>query len=136
MIVYLNGAYLPREEARISPEDRGFLFADAIYEVARFYRGRAFHLEEHLQRMREGLAALRIDADPSFYPPVAVRLLQANGLSDAEGAVYAQVGGGGGPGRHGVPRRGTARTVFAFARASDPPPSPAGGRAILLPDER
>ncbi|HSP94810.1 MAG TPA: D-amino acid aminotransferase, partial [Thermoanaerobaculia bacterium] len=33
MIVYLNGAYLPREEARISPEDRGFLFADAIYEV-------------------------------------------------------------------------------------------------------
>ncbi len=58
MIVYLNGEYLPREQARISPEDRGFLFADAVYEVARFWRGRPFHLPEHLERMGEGLAAL------------------------------------------------------------------------------
>ena len=68
MIVYLNGDLLPREEAKISPEDRGFLFADAIYEVARFYRGGPYHLEEHLERMREGLAAIRIDADPAFLP--------------------------------------------------------------------
>ena len=40
MLVYLNGDYMPKEEARISPEDRGFLFADGAYEVFHAYEGR------------------------------------------------------------------------------------------------
>jgi len=52
VIVYLNGRFLPREEAKISPEDRGFLFADAIYEVVRFASGRPYRLAEHLRRRR------------------------------------------------------------------------------------
>jgi D-alanine transaminase len=136
VIVYLNGAYLPREEARISPEDRGFLFADAVYEVVRFHRSRAFHLAEHLKRLREGLAALRIEASADFYPDVAGRLLAENGLSDRDAIVYAQISRGAAPRTHVFPPAGTPPTIFAFARPSDPPPPAAGGSAILLPDER
>ena len=136
MIVYLNGEYLPREEARISPEDRGFMFADAIYEVARFYRGRQYRLAEHLKRMRDGLAAVRIGADPAFYPEVARRLLEENGLTDADAIVYAQVSRGVAPRAHAFPAATVRPTIFAFARAADPEPPPEGGRAILVPDER
>jgi len=136
MIVYLNGEYLPLEQARISPEDRGFLFADAIYEVARFYRGRPFHLSEHLARMREGLAALEISVDANFYTEAATRLLEANQLAGGDAIVYAQVSRGAAPRAHGFPPAGTRPTIFAQARASDPMTAVAGGRAILLPDER
>lgn len=136
MIVYLNGTYLPREEAKISPEDRGFMFADAIYEVARFYRGRQYRLAEHLRRMRDGLAAVRIAQDPAFYPEVARRLLEENRLTDADAIVYAQVSRGVAPRAHAFPAATVRPTVFAFARAADPEPPPAGGRAILVPDER
>ena len=136
MIVYLNGAYLPREEAKISPEDRGFMFADAIYEVARFYRGRQYRLAEHLRRMRDGLAAVRIGADPAFYPDVARRLLEENGLTDADAIVYAQVSRGVAPRAHAFPAASVRPTIFAFARAADSEPPPEGGRAILVPDER
>jgi D-alanine transaminase len=136
MIVYLNGEYLPRDQARISPEDRGFLFADAIYEVVRFYRGRAYHLPEHIERMRDGLTAVRIGADPDFYPEVASRLLAENNLADADAIVYAQVSRGAAPRTHAFPPAGTKPTVFAFARAADAEPPSEGGRAILVPDER
>lgn len=135
-IVYLDGRFLPIEEARLSPLDRGFLFGDAIYEVARFHRSRGFHVPEHLERMREGLHALRIDVDPAFYPEVAARLLTENGLADADAIVYAQVSRGAAARVHAFPPPGTRPTVFAFARASDPPPPPGGGRAILVDDER
>ncbi len=136
MIVYLNGGYLPLEEARVSPLDRGFLFADAIYEVARFYRGKPYRLAEHLERMREGLAVARISVDPSFYPEVAQRLLAENDLASDDAIVYAQVSRGAAPRVHAFPPAGTTPTTFAFARRSDPPPPPEGGRAILFPDER
>jgi D-alanine transaminase len=136
MIFYVNGEYVPREKAAISPEDRGFLFGDAIYEVARFFRGRGFHLEEHIARMQEGLAALRIAAEASFYPEVARELLRRNALAEADAIVYAQVSRGAAPRTHAFPPDGTRPTIFAFARASDPPPPPGGGRAILAPDER
>ncbi len=136
MIVYLNGQYLPREEAHISPEDRGFLFADAIYEVARFYRGRQYRLAGHMDRMRAGLAAVRIAADPSFYPGVAARLLEENSLAQSDAIVYAQISRGAAPRTHAFPPASVPPTVFAFARASDPEPPPEGGRAILVPDER
>jgi D-alanine transaminase len=136
MIVFVNGRYVPREQAAISPEDRGFLFADAIYEVVRFHRGRPFHLEEHLQRMREGLAAVRIGADAGFYPDVAARLLAENDLAASDATVYAQVSRGAAPRRHVFPPAGTPPTIFAFARESDPPPPAEGGAAILVPDER
>jgi len=136
VIVYWNGAYVPLEKAHLSPLDRGFLFADGLYEVSRFYRGRPYHLEEHVARLAEGLAALRLSVDAAFYAEVSQRLLDENGLRDSDATVYAQVTRGAAPRTHAFPPAGTPPTVFAFARASDPPLPREGGRAILVPDER
>ena len=62
--VYLNGKFLPKEGAQISVEDRGFLLSDGVYEVTPAYWGKFFRLEGHLDRLRGGLASLRIDYDP------------------------------------------------------------------------
>jgi D-alanine transaminase len=136
VIVYLNGRFLPREEAHLSPEDRGFLFADAIYEVVRYLGGRPYRLGDHLARMRDGLNAIRIPADPSFFPEVASRLIAENGLGNEDALVYAQVSRGAAPRYHAFPPEGTPPTIFAYARRTDPPPPPGGGRAIFVPDER
>ena len=136
VFVYLNGRFVPREEAHLSPEDRGFLFADAIYEVVRYSGGHPYRLGEHLERMRDGLTAIRIAADPQFFPPVASRLLAENGLEKDDTLVYAQVSRGAAPRYHAFPPEGTPPTIFAFARRTDPAPPPEGGRAILVPDER
>jgi D-alanine transaminase len=135
-IVYLDGRFVPEAEARLSPLDRGFLFADAIYEVVRYDRGRPYRLEEHLSRMREGLDAIRIRATPDFFAPAAERLLSENGLADKDAFVYAQVSRGAAPRYHAFPPEGTPPTLFAFARETDPAPPPEGGRAILATDER
>jgi D-alanine transaminase len=134
--VYLNGRFLPEAEAGISPLDRGFLFADAIYEVVRYDRGRPYRLSEHLERMREGLAAIQIAATTDFFEAAGQRLLAENGLLEKDAFVYAQVSRGAAPRYHAFPPEGTTPTVFAFAREVDPPPAAAGGRAILLTDER
>jgi D-alanine transaminase len=136
VIVYLNGRFVPSEEAHLSPEDRGFLFADAIYEVVRYGGGRPYRLAEHLERMRDGLTAIRIAADPQFFPAVASRLLSENGLENDDALVYAQVSRGVAPRYHAFPPEGTAPTIFAFARRTDPAPPLEGGRAILVPDDR
>jgi D-alanine transaminase len=135
-ILYLNGRFVPESEAGISPLDRGFLFADAIYEVVRYDRGRPYRLAEHLERMGEGLDAIHIQSSPDFFEAVGRRLLEENGLADKDAFVYAQVSRGAAPRYHAFPPEGTQPTVFAFARETDPPPPPEGGRAILLTDER
>ena len=59
--VYLNGNYIPMNEARISPMDRGFLFGDGIYEVVPSYDGKLVGLAPHLKRMQDGLDAIQIE---------------------------------------------------------------------------
>ena len=54
-IVYLNGQYLPIEDAKISVLDRGFTFGDGIYEVIPVYKGHIFRLREHLERLNNCL---------------------------------------------------------------------------------
>ena len=58
--VYLNGEYLPISEAQISTQDRGFLFGDGVYEVIPVYSKKMFYFEEHLQRLKNSLAAVNI----------------------------------------------------------------------------
>src|SRR5256886_15065046 len=57
-LCYLNGAYLPLTEARISPLDRGFLYADAVYELMPVYGGRAFRFAAHAERLTRSLAGI------------------------------------------------------------------------------
>ena len=60
-IVYLNGQYLPIEQARVSVLDRGFLFGDGVYEVIPAYGGHLLRLPQHMQRLQNSLAAIRLD---------------------------------------------------------------------------
>lgn len=59
--VYLNGHFLPLPEARISPLDRGFLFADGVYEVIPVYSRRPFRVEQHLERFDLSLKGIRLE---------------------------------------------------------------------------
>src|SRR5260221_1348395 len=59
-LIWLNGEIIPMSQARISPEDRGFQFADGVYEVIRLYAGRPFTLDEHLARLDRSAAELKL----------------------------------------------------------------------------
>ncbi len=58
--VYLNGDYLPLNEAKISVLDRGFLFGDGVYEVIPVYSGHLFHFQDHMERLGQSLASIRL----------------------------------------------------------------------------
>lgn len=140
MLVYLNGEYLPHSEARVSVEDRGFLFADGVYEVARVYDGRIFLLDEHLQRLANGLAAIEIAfAGVRDFADVAERLLHENELRNGDATIYIQVTRGAAPRKHAFPPAGTPPTVYMAARpfTQHPPAYFAEGvSAITAPDTR
>ena len=59
-IAWLNGAFVPLAEARVSPLDRGFLFADSVYEVLPVYGGRPFLFVEHIARLERSLREIRM----------------------------------------------------------------------------
>lgn len=86
--VYLNGQFLPPEQAHISVFDRGFLFGDSVYEVIPFYQGVGFRLEEHLNRLAYSLRALQIRPDLDW-PDILNELVSRNGGGNL--SVYLQV---------------------------------------------
>ena len=139
-VVYLDGAYVDAAEARVSVNDRGFLLADGVYEVSPAYRGSWFRLGQHLNRMREGLAALRIDFDPLQLEPVHDEMLRRNHLeSEPAAIVYVQVTRGVAPRTHAFPATPVPPTVYAYAKAYQRPPRERwerGFRAITVPDRR
>ncbi|MBW3553269.1 MAG: aminotransferase class IV [Gemmatimonadetes bacterium] len=139
MLVYLNGRYVPAAEATIPVDDRGFLFADGVYEVARIYGGRPYLMEAHLQRMAEGLEALRIELkDLDGIAAAAERLIQENGV-DGDGTIYIQVTRGAAPRKHAFPAAGTEPTVYVAAKPYTNHPASwfeDGVEAITFPDTR
>jgi D-alanine transaminase len=139
MIVYLNGSFIDHADARISVDDRGFLFADGIYEVIRVYSGRPFLPEPHMARMRAGLREIRIDVrSADGLLDVAERLLDENGLRTGDATVYMQVTRGAAPRKHAFPA-GVLPTVYAAAKpfAQHPPEVfDRGVAAITVPDTR
>lgn len=139
MQVYLNGRYLDHTEATIPVDDRGFLFADGVYEVIRIYGGRPFLADPHLRRMRAGLAALYIDAGiVDGLNDVAERLIRENGV-DGDGTIYIQITRGVAPRRHAFPDPGVQPTVYVFAKAFKQYPAEyfeKGVAAIAVPDVR
>ena len=139
-IVYLNGAFIRADEARIPVGDRGFLFADGIYEVTPAYRGRFFLMERHRERMLKGLCELRIDARTDELYDVHERLLADNDLAGAAIAyVYLQITRGVAPRTHAFPKSAVAPTVYAFANAYHRPEREVwerGFEAVTVPDRR
>lgn len=107
--VYVNGAYLPEGEARISVFDRGFLFADGVYEVTSVLDGMLVDFPAHLARLRRSLAALDMPtpAEDAGLEAIHRELVARNALT--EGMIYLQV------------TRGAADRDFAYP--ADPVPS-------------
>ena len=113
-LCYLNGAYLPLTEARISPLDRGFLYADAVYEVMPVYGGRPFRFAAHAERLGRSLAGIGME-DPHTrveWRAILGTLIERNGGGDCY--LYWQVTRGAQLGRTHAPLPQIPRTVFAF----------------------
>jgi D-alanine transaminase len=113
-LCYLNGAYLPLTEARISPLDRGFLYADGVYELMPVYGGRPFRFAAHGERLARSLAAIGM-RDPHTregWRALLGALLEKNGGGDCY--IYWQVTRGAQHGRTHAPLPDIPRTVFAF----------------------
>ena len=114
-VVYLNGDYLPMQEAKISPMDRGFLFGDGVYEVVPSYGGKLVGFGPHIQRLRRNLAAIELTLDWSEadWRNLAESLLQKNGASNL--GLYFHVSRGADSRRFHAYPAGLEPTVFAFA---------------------
>lgn len=112
---YLNGQFLPLEEAKISAMDRGFLFGDGVYEVIPVYNGHAFRIEQHLDRLARSLAAIQltIDFEQPAWKSLIAELIQCNGAGDQ--SVYLQCTRGPSPVRdHAFPAQ-IMPTIFAYS---------------------
>lgn len=142
MTVYLNGSFVPRAEARVSVDDRGFVFGDGVYEVIRAYDGRWFQAGPHLERLQRGLAGLQIAPTAATASAallaVAERLLAENGLRRGHATAYLQVTRGAAPRTHHFPPAGTPPTVFVAAAplALKMEQCEQGAAAITHPDQR
>lgn len=142
--VYLNGSFVPLEQARVSVLDRGFLFGDGVYEVIPSYGGHFLALDAHLDRLDDGLSAIRLDNPLSReeWQGILTRLIGSAPHPDAstdpssdaiadpaadrapdplgDRYVYLQVTRGTAPEREHLSPPGTAPTVFAMARPIKP----------------
>lgn len=139
MIVYFNGRFLPKDEVRISPEDRGFMFADGIYEVIRAYDGRLFRADEHLARMNRSLEGLRMDVPTrEDFKAIAGELIRRNNLEKGDARFYLQVTRGEAERAHSFPAEGTYPTVYASVAPLPPNDDKLekGVKVILVPDVR
>jgi len=138
LTVYLNGQYLPHEQATVSIEDRAFLLADGIYEVARVYGGKPFCLDAHLQRLARSARELRMpEPDLAELARVSDELLSVNNLSEA--TIYMQVTRGAYAARtHAFPAGPVKLNVLAVARPFSAPETlwEKGATAVTVPDQR
>lgn len=120
-ISYFNGRFLQSEEIKISPDDRGFLFAEGIYEVVRWYGGFFFDIESHLVRLKRSLGEIKISWDEAgSFPLIATGLIEKNNLENEEALVYIQVTRGAARRTHAFPSPPVSPTVYSFARRFNP----------------
>jgi D-alanine transaminase len=140
--VYLNGEFLAREDARLSIDDRGFLFGDGVYEVSRAVRGRLFEEDAHWDRLSRGLREIAISVadqvDAHRLREISLRLLDENDLTETDATIYLQITRGAALRTHWFPPAQTAPTIFASARAFEIPRTlrETGASAITHPDVR
>jgi D-alanine transaminase len=137
-IVYVNGAYLPEEEAKVSVFDRAFLFGDAVYDVTAVVGGRLVDFAGHLERLDRSLSEIAL-APPLTRAELRAlheELIARNGV--AEGGVYLQI-------TRGVADRdflypeGAKPTVVAFTQSRpvlEHPYAGAGIKVVTIPDLR
>ncbi len=138
-IAYINGAYRPLPNAMVHIEDRGFQFADGVYEVIYRHAGRLIDMDLHLARLERSLGELSLR--PPVTRPALVAILaevaRRNRLQT--GLLYVQVTRGSAPRLHAFPPAGTPATLVVTMRRAAPFPASADAwqaAAITLPDQR
>jgi D-alanine transaminase len=137
-IVYLNGEYLPEEGAKISVFDRGFLFADGVYEVSAVVDGKLVDNAAHTARLRRSLSELKMPSPVSDAELETIQktLIARNALH--EGAVYLQVTRGAADRDFAFPRN-VPPSLVVFTQAKpliDSPQAATGIKVITVPDMR
>ncbi len=137
-IVFLNGEFVPIEQARVPVLDRGFIFGDGVYEVVPAYGRKPFRWPQHLARLRRSLAKIRIDnpRDDAGWTTLVAEMIERHPWPDQ--FVYLQVTRGVAKRDHAFPK-GVAPTVFAMSSEFVPLPAQVrerGVAAITMPDER
>lgn len=139
-IAYVNGRYLPHSDAAVHIEDRGFQFADGVYEVCEVRHGVIVDLTRHLDRLERSLGELRITLTMSrtALSQVIREVLRRNRVKN--GLFYLQVTRGAARRDHVFPPEGTPTTVVVTAKSTDPAiiakKNATGIKAITLPDNR
>jgi len=136
--VWINGDVVRMSEAKVGIEDRGFQFADGVYEVIRLYGGRPFRLTDHLDRLGRSAAGILVEPPLSGHAIAEEihRLLEKSGVGD--GMVYLQLTRGPAPRNHLFPTaQKTHPTLLFYARAlaAAPPPGRAPGIRLLSVDD-
>jgi len=137
-IAYVNGAFLPAEEARISVFDRGFLFADGVYEVTTVIGGRMVDIASHMARLERsvGEIGMRLAEPVERIAAIQGELVERNALT--EGVVYLQATRGAAD-RDFLPAPDLTPTLVIFTQAKpivDTPASRTGIRVKTAPDLR
>ena len=141
-IVYVNGSFVPRAEARVSVEDRGFVFGDGVYEVLRIINGRMFAATFHNNRLKRSLEGVRISLSagdsPERFLEIGKQLLKENGLLQGEATLYVQVTRGATTRAHNFPPPAVPPTVYISVASYTPYAELAqsGAPAITHPDIR
>jgi D-alanine transaminase len=137
-MVFLNGKFVPIDEARVSVLDRGFIFGDGVYELVPVYSRVPFRLDEHLARLERSLAEARIRNPHSRaqWRKVIYQLIDAQPFDDQ--GVYFQVTRGVAKRDHAFPKNAEP-TVFMMSNPLVNPPQPqveAGAAAVCAQDNR
>ena len=114
-IVFLNNEFMPMEEAKISPMDRGFLFGDGIYEVIPSYNGKLVGFGPHIARMQEGMSliGIKLDWSESKWREIVEQLIEKNGSANL--GIYLHVSRGTDSKRFHAYPEDVEPTVYAFA---------------------
>ncbi|HJN50610.1 MAG: aminotransferase class IV [Pseudomonadales bacterium] len=112
MIAYLNDQFLSLDSLSISPDDRGFLFADGVYEVVLLVKQVPFHLDDHLARLDRNLQAIQIAA-PEGLQSICGKLVELNQPASDFSTLYIQITRGVAPRNHRFPDQSVKPTVYA-----------------------
>ena len=138
--VYLNGEYLPESEAKVSIFDRGFLFADGVYEVTSVLGGKLLDFDGHATRLARSLNELEMTNPITKEDLLEVHreLVRRNGIDD--GLIYLQITRGAADRDFTYPVEGTPPTIVLFTQAktglADNPLAKTGIKVIGIEDLR
>jgi len=120
-IVYLDGDFLPIEEAKVSVLDRGFIFGDGVYEVIPAYGGHLFRLEQHLQRLNNSLDGIHLEnpLTTGQWQQIIEEIVQRNNQGNQDQSIYLQVTRGAAKRDHVFPEQ-ISQTLFVMSTPMQP----------------